>query len=107
MTAARLLRRARRRSRLSQRELARLANVPQSTVARIELGMVSPRTDTLDGLLRAAGLTLSVEPLSGIGIDRTQIRERLQLTPAQRLRGIEAGARTLRLLSRARRVERP
>lgn len=95
MMAARLLRRARRRSRLSQRELARRAGVPQSTVARIELGAISPRTDTLDRLLRAADQTLSVEPLLGVGIDRTQIRELLKLSPEQRLKLAEADARGL------------
>jgi len=95
MAAARLLRRARRQARLSQRELGRLAGVPQSTVARIELGAISPRTDTLEGLLRAAGQTLTTEPRLGIGIDRSQIRELLRLTPEQRLRLAESGARAL------------
>ena len=95
MHAAYLLRQARRRSRLSQRQLANRAGVPQSTVARIELGTLSPRTDTLDRLLRAAGQTLSVEPLLGVGIDRTQIRGLLRLTPEQRLRLAEADARAI------------
>jgi transcriptional regulator with XRE-family HTH domain len=86
MNSARLLRGVRRRAGLSQRELARRAQVPQSTVARIELGTLSPRVDTLDRLLRAAGQTLGVEPLLGIGVDRTQIRELLRLTPDERLR---------------------
>jgi transcriptional regulator with XRE-family HTH domain len=104
MTAARLLRQARRRARLSQRELGRAASVPQSTVARIELGVLSPQVDTLERLLRAAGQTLSVEPRLGVGIDRTQIRARLGLTPAERLGSVPAGARALRLLRGARRV---
>ena len=95
MHAAYLLRQARRRSRLSQRQLANRAGVPQSTVARIELGTLSPRTDTLDRLLRAAGQTLSIEPLLGVGIDRTQIRGLLRLTPEQRLRLAEADARSI------------
>lgn len=106
MTSAYLLRRARRRARLSQRELARLAGVPQSTVARVELGTLSPRTDTLERMLRAAGQTLAVEPLLGVGIDRTQIRARLGLTPAERLGRVGAGARTLHKLRGARRVAR-
>ena len=93
MTASRLLRRARRRAGLSQRELGRLAAIPQSTVARIELGALSPRTDTLDRLLRASGQTLSTEPLLGVGIDRSQMRELLRLTPERRLRLAEADAR--------------
>lgn len=95
VTASRLLRAARRRARLSQRELARLANVPQSTVARIELGVLSPRADTLDRLLRVAGQTLATEPLLGVGIDRTQIRALLRLTPQDRLRLAEADAGAL------------
>jgi transcriptional regulator with XRE-family HTH domain len=95
VNAAYLLKRARRRARLSQRELARLAGVPQSTVARVELGTLSPRTDTLDRLLRAAGQTLAVEPVLGIGVDRSQIRELLRLTPDQRLLLAEADARSL------------
>ena len=95
MTAARLLRRARRQAGLSQRQLARLADVPQSTVARIELGTMSPRTDTFDRVLRATGQTLDVEPILGVGIDRTQIRELLRLSPQERLRLAESGARAL------------
>jgi predicted transcriptional regulator len=65
------------------------------TVARIELGVLSPRVDTLERVLRAAGQSLTTEPLLGIGIDRTQIRELLRLTPEQRLRLAESGARAL------------
>lgn len=95
MSPARLLRRARRRARLSQRALAEAAGVPQSTVARIELGALSPRVDTLERILRAAGQTLSSEPVLGIGIDRTQIQRLLRLSPEQRLRLAEAEARAL------------
>ena len=95
MTASRLLRHARRSAGLSQRALAEAAGVPQSTVARIELGRLSPRADTLERLLRAAGRTLSVEPLLGVGIDRTQIHELLRLSPQERLRLAEADARAL------------
>jgi transcriptional regulator with XRE-family HTH domain len=95
VNAAYLLKRARRRAKLSQRELARLAGVPQSTVARVELGTLSPRTDTLDRLLAAAGQTLAIEPTLGRGVDRTQIRELLRLSPPERLRLAEADARSL------------
>lgn len=100
MNAARLLRNARRSSRLSQRELARRAGVPHSTVARIELGGLSPRTDTLESLLRAAGQTLSSEPALGIGVDRAQIRELLDLTPLQRAQLAAADAANLDALLR-------
>ena len=101
MTAPRLLKQARRRAGLSQRALAQAADVPQSTVARIELGVLSPRVDTLERLLRAAGQTLSSEPRLGVGVDRTLIRDLLARTPAERVRMLTADARAVRLLDRA------
>jgi transcriptional regulator with XRE-family HTH domain len=85
MTPGRLIRAARRRAGLTQRQLALLAGVPQPTVARIESGAVSPRTDTLARLLGAAGREISDEPRIGQGIDRTLIQDRLRLTPAERI----------------------
>ena len=85
MTAAEMLREARRASGLTQRQLAESAGVPQATVGRIEAGAVSPRVDTLDHLLRATHQELRVEARPGIGIDRSQIRELLRLTARQRL----------------------
>jgi transcriptional regulator with XRE-family HTH domain len=85
MTAAEMLRDARRVARLTQRQLAQRAGVPQATVGRIEAGTVSPRVDTLDHLLRAVHQELRVAARPGIGIDRRQIRELLRLTARQRL----------------------
>jgi len=100
-TAARLLKNARRRSGLSQRALAIGAAIPQSTIARIEVGALSPRTETLERLLRAAGQTLSVEPRIGVGVDRSLIREFLRMTPGERVRRLTGDARTLRALDRS------
>ena len=47
---------------LSQRELASLCNIPQSSVARIESSKTTPRLDTLLKILNQLGLTLSVTP---------------------------------------------
>jgi transcriptional regulator with XRE-family HTH domain len=85
---------------MSQRGLAAAAGVPQSTVARIELGRLSPRADTLERLLNAAGLTLAVEPARGAGIDRSQIRELLRLTPGERARLAAADAVALANIAR-------
>ena len=103
MSAARLLRTARRRAGLSQRALAAAAGIPQSTVARIELGSLSPRTNTLERLLRSAGQSLATEAVLGIGVDRTQMWERLRLTPGQRLTIAAADAAGLARLLRTRR----
>ena len=48
---------------LSQRDLAALCDMPQSTVARIESGKTNPTLDTLLLIMRKLGLTLSVTPL--------------------------------------------
>jgi predicted transcriptional regulator len=86
MDIARTIRSSRRRAGMTQRELAAAASVPQATVGRIEAGSVSPRADTVARLLHAAGYEVAVEPLLGIGVDRSLIRDRLRLTPAQRIR---------------------
>lgn len=86
MNAARLVRYARRRAGLSQRGLAASAGVPQSTVARIESRQLAPRVTTVERLLRATGQTLMLEPAIGLGVDRSQIRELLRLTPGERAR---------------------
>lgn len=85
MDASALLKEARRGAGLSQRELARRARVAQPAVSRIERGHLSPRLDTLDRLLRACGAALDLVPRPGSGVDRTLLRERLRLTPAERL----------------------
>ena len=80
---------------MSQRELASAAGVPQATVGRIEAGQVSPRIDTMARLLRASGYELAVERRPGDGVDRTLIRDRLAMTPAQRIRLAVDEARTM------------
>jgi len=57
---AALLKDARIRAGLSQRALAEKGGTSQSVVARIELGITSPTTATLNRLLEAAGQALDV-----------------------------------------------
>ena len=83
--AGRMVREARRRVNLTQRQLSAKAGIPQETIARIERGRVDPRVGTLDRLLEACGYGLESMPRLGIGVDRTQIRELLKLTPSERL----------------------
>ena len=71
---------------MTQRQLAAAAGVPQATVGRIESGAVTPRVDTVAELLAATGQELAVMPRLGIGVDRSLIRDRLRLTPAERIR---------------------
>jgi len=81
--AGRMLSDARHRSKLTQRQLADKAGIPQETIARIERGRADPRVNTLDRLLAACEVGLEVMPRLGIGIDRGQIDERLD-TPMDR-----------------------
>ncbi|MDQ6618027.1 MAG: helix-turn-helix domain-containing protein [Actinomycetota bacterium] len=105
MQAGRELRAARRRARLSQRALAARTGVAQPTIARIERGQDDPRVGTLDRLLRACDETLATVPLAGSGIDRTEIRVLLALTPAQRVASVADEARLLDRLTHARRID--
>ena len=59
--------------------------MPQSTVGRIEAELIDPRASTLRALLRACGEDLEAVPRLGLGVDRSQIKERLALTPRERL----------------------
>lgn len=104
MRAANLLRAARAHAGLTQRALAARAGVPQPTIAAIESGRQDPRYGTLARLLRACGQELDLLPHAGDGVDRTQFRTTLRLTPARRLRRAAEAARTLRRLRAARPV---
>lgn len=83
--AGRMVRDARRHAGLTQRQLAAKAGISQETIARIERGRVDPRVMTLDRLLEACGTALESMPRLGIGIDRTQIQERLSVSMERRL----------------------
>ena len=48
---------------LSQRDLAKMCNMPQSSVARIESGKTSPNLNTLLNIFQHLGLGLSVVDL--------------------------------------------
>jgi transcriptional regulator with XRE-family HTH domain len=93
---------ARREAGLSQRELSRRSGVPQAAISRIEHGLVSPRTETIDRLLRACGKDLELVDRPGTGLDRTLIRERLGLSIAERARLAVREWENTRTLLRAR-----
>jgi transcriptional regulator with XRE-family HTH domain len=83
--AGRMVREARGRASLTQRQLAAKAGIPQETIARIERGRADPRVKTLDRLLEACGYGLETMPRLGIGVDRTQIDALLRLSTSERL----------------------
>ena len=98
MRASALLRDARCRAGLSQRQLAARSGVAQPTIARIEGGRAEPRFGLLRRLLEACGTRLVTEPIAGLGVDRTAIRELLALSPAERLALAVEEARNLAAL---------
>jgi transcriptional regulator with XRE-family HTH domain len=103
VAASALLRSARHRAGLTQVELARRADLSQAEVARLERAGSNPTAATLERLVRATGHRLDLARVDGV--DETQLRERLRLTPAERLAAFQASQRNVvRLSQRARRV---
>ena len=49
---------------LSQRELAERCGIPQSSVARIELGQTTPKLDTLVKIFLQLGLAFNISPIA-------------------------------------------
>ncbi len=76
--AAKLIKEARRAAGLTQAELARRACTSQSAVAAYEAATKVPTTDTLDRLLRAAGVSLGIVPTSGPQRSASGLRELLR-----------------------------
>ncbi|HEY3125488.1 MAG TPA: helix-turn-helix domain-containing protein [Candidatus Limnocylindria bacterium] len=101
LTAGGLVRRVRRGAGLTQRRLARRSKIPQPTIAAIETGRQDPRFETLRALVESCGREVTAVPRPGQGVDRSQIRELLRLTPGQRLRLAAQDARGLERLLRS------
>lgn len=60
--------------------------MPQSTVGRIEAGLVSPRAQTLRAMLRAVGFDVFVlRRTDDIEVDRSLLDRFATLTPQQRI----------------------
>jgi len=95
MSAWAILREARTRSGLSQRQLAERARKAQSEIARIEGGRQDPGLNTLSRLVRAAGFDLAIQLVPRDTHDEELIEQMLALTPGERLQALEAEAELL------------
>lgn len=107
MSASSLLREARRSAGLTQAQLAEQLAISQPAVARLEGANSNPTWDTIISALQATGYTVALQRLERptAGLDLAQLRERLALSPAERLRLFQTSQRELaRLRSRAKRV---
>jgi transcriptional regulator with XRE-family HTH domain len=91
-----LIKRARHAAGLTQQELAALAGTTQSAIARLERADADPRISTLTRVLAACRqeleLVATVEPERD---DASQLRERLALSPAERLAAFTLAHRNL------------
>lgn len=96
-----LVREARKRAALTQRELAERAGTTQSAIARIETGRSTPSFDAVLRLLRLCGLDLDIMLVERDESDWAQAWRLLALTPQQRLTRMESVADQMLELRRA------
>jgi len=100
--AASLLKDARNRAGLTQMELGLRLGISQAAVARLERPGVNPTLATLEDALWATGHRLELDVSArGAGVDESLIRQQLELTPAERIRGIETMYTQARMLALA------
>jgi transcriptional regulator with XRE-family HTH domain len=88
-----LVREARLRGRLTQRELAGATGLSQPTIARIESGVSEPTFDQVGRLVDACGLRLRVGLVPADDSDWSVARANLRLAPDARVRQHQAAVR--------------
>lgn len=105
MTAGQLLREARERHGLTQKQLAIRARTSQAAISRIERGLVSPTVETLEKLLAMVNEELVLDARAiDWGHDRTLIRASLERSPEARLRRQASWSRGMRRIRDAGRA---
>lgn len=98
--SALLLKDARRRAGLTQADLARRLGVSQAAVAKLESARANPTVDTLEKALWATGHRLTLDASRRrAGVDESLIRQHLELSPAERIHGIETMYAQARMLA--------
>lgn len=103
MNAAKLLRQARARAGLSQRDLALLCGISQPMISAIERGAQDPRHGTLEKLLGACGQEVDLVLKAGEGVDPTQFIPGLRVAFQARLRASVESAKGLERFNRGSR----
>jgi len=92
MIGGELVREARKRAAMTQRELAERAGTTQSAIARLESGRTSPTLEQVQRLMRLAGFELLVELAPFDDSDRIQARARRDRSAED---NVESNRRTL------------
>jgi len=96
-----LVREARKRARLTQRELAARAGTTQSAIARLESGRTRPAFDEVLRLVRLCGMDLDVMLVQPDESDLAQARALRGLTPSERVDRAQHVARQLQRIREA------
>jgi transcriptional regulator with XRE-family HTH domain len=96
-----LVREARKRARLTQRELAGRAGTTQSAVARLESGRTRPAFDDVLRLVRLCGFDLDTMLVVPDESDRHQALALRELTPSERVERSQHVARQLQTIREA------
>ena len=105
MEAGELLRAARERHGLTQKQLAIRARTSQAAISRIERGLVSPTVETLTKLLALMNEELVLEARAiDWGHDLTLLRASLDRTPVERIRRQAAWSRGMQRIRAAGRA---
>jgi transcriptional regulator with XRE-family HTH domain len=101
-----LVREARRRAGLTQRELAEKAGTTQSALARLEAGRTSPSFDLVLKLVRLCGLDLDIMLVERDDSDWAQAVRLRNLSPAERAERAQQVAKVMWELREAGRRSR-
>jgi uncharacterized protein len=104
--AGEVIRDARRRSRLSQRELARRAGTSQAAISRMERGLEEPTLERLEQILAGLGWRPVIElaPIAVHDADPRRLYQAARRQPAERLEsGFAMGRFARRFLGAASR----
>jgi transcriptional regulator with XRE-family HTH domain len=88
MRSATLIQQARRRSGLTQTELAGKVGTTQSAVARWERGASRPTVERLQSLVEACGLELQIGLAPSNGEELAALRRNLALTVDERVQRV-------------------
>lgn len=85
MNGSLLIREARLRSGLSQRTLADRLGTSHAAISRWERGIVKPTWETVNDAAHACNLEVQVRLVERDEDEMPRLRERLRLTPAERV----------------------
>ena len=96
-----LVREARKRAGLTQRELAEKAGTTQSAIARLESGRTRPAFDDVLRLVRLCGYDLDVMLVERDSADWMQAQDLLSVPPSERVERAVRMARRVRQFRQA------